>query len=51
MANLPEDCLTPDPPPLTDVGVDFLYPFEAKQGRSTLKSYGVMFTCLGITAV
>lgn len=51
MADLPEERVTPDDPPFTNVGVDFFGPFELKQGRATVKRYGVIFTCLNIRAV
>jgi len=37
-------------PPFS-VGMDFFGLFVVKQGRSTVKRYGVLFTCLGIRAV
>ncbi|XP_041354483.1 uncharacterized protein LOC121372258 [Gigantopelta aegis] len=51
MANLPTDRLTPDEPPFTRVGVDYFGPFMIKRGRSVVKRYGVVFTCLSIRAV
>ncbi|KAJ8333724.1 hypothetical protein SKAU_G00410430 [Synaphobranchus kaupii] len=51
MANLPQDRLLPDKPPFTNVGVDYFGPFDVKQGRSTVKRYGVLFTCLTTRAV
>ena len=51
MADLPVDRLTPDKPPFTPVGVDYFGPFQVKRGRSLVKRYGVIFTCLAIHAV
>ncbi|CAG2245419.1 unnamed protein product [Mytilus edulis] len=51
MANLPKERLISDKPPFTMVGMDFFGPFQIKQGRSLVKRYGVIFTCLSIRAV
>lgn len=51
MADLPKERITPDEPPFTNVGIDFFGPFEIKRGRSMIKRYGVIFTCLNIRAV
>lgn len=51
MADLPKDRVLPDEPPFTNVGVDYFGPFEIKRGRTTLKRYGVLFTCLAVRAV
>ena len=46
MADLPELMVVPEKPPFTFVGVDYFGPLEVKQGRSRVKSYGGLFTCL-----
>ncbi len=51
MADLPLNRISPDEPPFTAVGVDCFGPFEVKWGRSKVKRYGVIFTCLALRAV
>ena len=51
MADLPDDRVSPNKPPFSSVGVDFFGPFEVKQGRSRVKRYGCLFTCLVMRAV
>ena len=35
----------------TRIGIDFFGPFKVKLGRSVVKRYGVIFTCLNIRAI
>ena len=51
MADLPEARLVPEKPPFTYVGVDYFGPLEVKQGRSSAKRHGRLFTCLTTCAV
>ncbi|XP_072164399.1 uncharacterized protein [Diadema setosum] len=51
MADLPTERVTPDKPPFTYTGVDFFGPFRVKRGRSEMKRYGCVFTCLASRAV
>jgi len=51
MADLPKESLMSGDPPFTYVGVDYFGPFYLRQGRSNVKRYGCLFTCLVIRAV
>nr|CAB3263155.1 uncharacterized protein LOC104265735 [Phallusia mammillata] len=51
MANLPRERITPGERPFTYVGVDYFGPLLVKQGRSEVKRYGCIFTCLTVRAV
>lgn len=51
MADLPQDRVLPDMPPFSTVGMDYFGPFEIKRGRTTVKRWGVIFTCLNTRAV
>ena len=51
MGDLPSNRITPKKPPFSQVGVDYFGPFEVKQGRSIVKRYGCIFTCLAIRAI
>ena len=51
MADLPESRVLAEKPPFTSVGVDYFGPFQVRRGRSFVKRYGVIFTCLAIHAV
>jgi hypothetical protein len=51
MADLPKDRVTPNRPPFTFVGVDYFGPFMVTRGRSLVKRYGCVFTCLTTRAI
>lgn len=51
MADLPVERVTSGKPPFSYVGVDYFGPFLVKQGRSLVKRYGCLFTCLTIRAI
>ncbi|XP_077973314.1 uncharacterized protein LOC144428239 [Styela clava] len=51
MADLPKDRVTPDQPPFTCVGVDNFGPIFVKQGRSSVKRWGLIITCAITRAV
>ncbi|XP_033100193.1 uncharacterized protein LOC117103697 [Anneissia japonica] len=51
MADLPADRITDNKPPFTFVGIDYFGPIDVKQGRSRVKRYGCIFTCLVSRAV
>lgn len=51
MADLPKERITPDLPPFTFVGADYFGPITVERGRSEVKRYGVIFTCLTTRAV
>ena len=50
MAPLPSVHITPVNPPSTFVGVDYFGPLMVRQGRSVVKRYGCLFTCLTMRA-
>ena len=51
MADLPSARLEPRKTPFAYTGMDCFGPFVVKQGRSEIKRYGCIFTCLSIRAV
>ena len=51
MASLSPDRVNPSEPPFSCVGVDCFGPLEVHHGRSLVKQYGVLFTCLSIRAI
>ena len=51
MSDLPKDRVVPDEAPFSHSGMDYFGPFSIKRGRSTVKRYGVLFTCLTSRAV
>ena len=51
MADLPTDRVMPTKPPFTFVGIDCFGRFFVRRGRSLVKTYGVLFTCMSIRAI
>ncbi|XP_033108467.1 uncharacterized protein LOC117110023 [Anneissia japonica] len=51
MASLPEERVTADRPPFTFTGIDYFGPIDVRQGRSIVKRYGCIFTCLVTRAI
>ena len=51
MADLPMDRTVSGEASFTRVGVDYFGPFKVKRGRATVKSYGVVFSCLVTRAI
>ena len=51
MAQLSSAWVTLTDPPFTHVGVDYVSPLFVKQGRSQVKCYGRLFTCLTMRVV
>ena len=51
MANLPAERLEANIPPFTYVGIDAFGPFYIKLGRSEVKRYGLIFTCLNTRGI
>ena len=51
MADLPEERMIPDKAPFSYVGTDCFGPILVKLGRSEVKRYGCLFTCLTTRAV
>ena len=51
MANLPQDRVSALEPPFTYTGTDLFGPFFTTRGRSQIKRYGVIFSCLSTRAV
>ena len=51
MAPLPKSRVTPGMYAFESTGLDYFGPMYVKQGRSTVKRYGCLFTCLKSRAV
>jgi len=51
MADLPDERVAPDLPPFSHVSIDYFGPIEVKRGRSHVKRWGVIFTCLASRAI
>jgi hypothetical protein len=51
MADLPQERLKPNRPPFHSTGIDCFGPLVIRRGRSDVKMYGVIFTCMNTRAV
>ncbi|KAJ8034438.1 hypothetical protein HOLleu_21279 [Holothuria leucospilota] len=51
MADLPTERVEDSTPPCSYVGIDVFGPFYVRLGRSEVKRYGCLFTCLSIRAI
>ncbi|XP_068207476.1 uncharacterized protein [Palaemon carinicauda] len=51
MADLPPDRVESGKPPFYRTGVDLFGPFFVKRGRTQMKHWGVIFTCLNMRAI
>ena len=51
MADLPKERVNPVDKAFSSCGCDYFGPIEVKRGRSMVKRYGVIFTCLNSRAV
>ncbi|XP_033103398.1 uncharacterized protein LOC117106155 [Anneissia japonica] len=51
MADLPIERVRVRNPLFHDTGMDYFGPFEVKRGRTTVKRYGMLFTCMASRAV
>ena len=48
MSDLPRERLEPNKPPFSYACLDCFRPFHVQQGRSEVKTYGCIYTCLSI---
>ena len=51
MANLPKERTTPGGRPFRNIGVDVFGPIAVRQGRSNVKRYGLIISCMASRAV
>ena len=51
MGDLPKERLMPEELPFAHLGLDYFGPRYVRQGRSNVKRYGCLFTCLAVRAV
>ena len=51
MSDLPSERVVADKPPFAHTGMDYFGPIDIKRGRSVVKRYGVIFTCMNSRAI